>query len=200
MTLRDHVRRFGAVAVVVWLVAGTALGGVLLIRHVVALPTPDVTDTALREALRRDLPMPGWRAIHFMYRACPCSRRTIAHLLEAHRPADVRELVVLVDDDGQGDPSDTRLVAAGFRVEVITPDVLRGRYHLEAAPVLVVMSPDDELAYIGGYNRHKQGPAYEDLAIISDLRAHRTARPLPVFGCATSARLARMLDPLNLAR
>jgi hypothetical protein len=107
--------------------------------------------------------------------------------------------VVVVDDDGLSGPEDERLRKAGFGVIVITPTSLRERYHLEAAPVLVVMSPDDEIVYIGGYNRHKQSAAYEDIAIVAELRARETPTTLPVFGCATSARLSRVMDPLNLA-
>ena len=183
-----------------WLVIGVTLGAVLLLRHMVPLPTPAHTDTVLRDAIRVDLPQPTWRAVHVMYRDCACSRRTIDHLLASSRPAQLAELVVMVDDDGKPGADDARLRAAGFAVHVITPDQLRGRYHLEAAPVLVVMSPGGELDYIGGYNRHKQSSAYEDVAIIDDLRLGGNVSTLPVFGCATSARLANLVDPLHLAR
>ncbi|HEY1816121.1 MAG TPA: hypothetical protein VGG74_27425 [Kofleriaceae bacterium] len=188
------------VGLVAWLVVGTAVGGALLIRHLVALPTPARTDTTLRDAVRKLLPQRGWRALHVMYRDCPCSQRTIAHLLASPRPAELAELVLIVDDDRQSGPEDARLRAAGFPVVVIGPDELRGRFHLEAAPVLIVMSPEGELAYVGGYNRHKQGAAYEDLAIVADARARHDVAPLPVFGCATSSRLANEVDPLHLGR
>ncbi|HEY0254405.1 MAG TPA: hypothetical protein VGC41_22915 [Kofleriaceae bacterium] len=181
-----------------WLIATTLLGGVLLVHHLVALPTPSAADHALRDALRVELPSATWRAVHVMYRSCGCSRRTIDHLLGSHRPADIHELVLMVDDAGRPDPRDRALVDAGFDVDVITPDALHARFDLEAAPVLVVMSPDGELAYVGGYNRHKQSAAYEDISIIEELRQHRTATALPVFGCATSARLQRAVDPLGL--
>ncbi|HEY3804246.1 MAG TPA: hypothetical protein VGL61_16630 [Kofleriaceae bacterium] len=183
-----------------WLVIGTAVGGALLIRHLVPLPAPPRTDTALRDAVRELLPQRGWRAVHVMYRDCPCSQRTIAHLLASQRPAELAELVLIVDDDRQSGPEDPRLRAAGFPVSVIAPDELRDRFHLEAAPVLIVMSPEGELAYVGGYNRHKQSAAYEDAAIVADVRARHDVAPLPVFGCATSARLANEVDPLHLGR
>ena len=44
----------------------------------------------------------------------------------------LRELVVMVDDDGAAGPEDERLRAAGFGVVVIDPDALHARYHLEA--------------------------------------------------------------------
>jgi hypothetical protein len=200
VTIRESLRGAGIVALVIWLVAATVLGGILLLRHLVPLPLPDTNDSTTRQALRQILPAPTWRAFHVMYRTCPCSQRTIKHLLDAPRPADLRELVIVVDDDGHGDPEDDQLRRGGFGVEVITPTMLHDNYHLEAAPVLVVMSPDDEVVYMGGYNRHKQSAAYEDVAIITDLRAHRATEPLPVFGCAISERLARLIDPLNLAR
>ena len=183
-----------------WLVVGTAVGGALLIRHLVPLPTPARTDTTLRDAVRELLPQRGWRAVHVMYRDCPCSQRTIAHLLASPRPAELAELVLVVDDDRQGELEDAQLRAAGFAVVVIGPDELRTRFDLEAAPVLIVMSPEGELAYVGGYNRHKQSAAYEDGAIVAEARARHDVAPLPVFGCATSARLANIVDPLRFAR
>ena len=176
-----------------WLIASTLLGGILLIRHLVALPTPAITDVVLREAIRGQLPAPTWRVVHFMYRECACSRRTIDHLVSAPRPAGLHELAVVVDDAGKPGPEDARLRAAGIAVVVVTPEMVHQLYHLEAAPVLAVMTPDGEVVYLGGYNRHKQSAAYEDLAIIADLRAHHSARALPVFGCATSERLSRAL-------
>jgi hypothetical protein len=182
----------------IWLVGGVLLGGALLIRHLVAMPTPAATDSTLRGALDAITTPSRWREVHFLYRACTCSRRTIAHLLHDREPRDVDQLVVMVDDAGLPGPDDDRLRLAGFRVELVTPEILHDRFHVEAAPLLVVLTPDDELAYVGGYNRHKQSPAYEDLQIVEDLRAQRAVAALPVFGCATSARLARTFDPLGL--
>jgi hypothetical protein len=186
------------VAIVVWLVAGTGLGGILLARHVVALPTPAAADAQLRSAVTGVLPARTWRAIHVMYRWCKCSQRTIDHLVARRSAPGVGELVLMVDDEGQPSADDARLVAAGFAVRVITPDELRARYHVEAVPVLLIADPAGDVKYVGGYNRRKQSPRYEDLAILADVMARHRSEPLPVFGCATSARLARALDPLGL--
>jgi hypothetical protein len=200
MTRSPRLRWLAIGGLVVWIAGGLAVGGLLLIKHLVALPTPAITDHTLRDAVAASTPSGRWRAVHFMYRSCPCSRRTIDHLLHEPPLPDLHQLVVMVDDEGGPGPEDDRLRAAGFEVVIVTPDVLRARYHVEAAPMLVFVSPDGELAYVGGYNRHKQSPAYEDREILSNLRAHHESRPLPVFGCATSSRLARIVDPLNLDR
>ena len=185
---------------VLWLVGGSALGGILLIKHMIALPTPALGDPTLRDILAATTRPGRWREVHFMYQSCNCSRRTIKHLLETPRDPEVDQVVVMVDDDGAPGAEDAPLRAGGFPVTLIKPEELRTRYHVEAAPVLVVITPEDELAYIGGYNRHKQSLAYEDREILAELRAHRAAAPLPVFGCATSARLAQIVDPLHLPR
>ena len=183
------------------------LGGVLLIQHLVALPVPGTTSSKLRDQLARELGVDQsrqrrqrWHVMHVMYRACPCSQRTIAHLLSSQRPAATDELVLIADDEGRAAAEDERLRGRGYRVRVITPRQLRDDFDLEAAPVLVIARGDGELVYVGGYTRHKQGAAFEDLEILAALRQAGAPATLPVYGCPTSERLARSLDPLGLRR
>ena len=183
-----------------WLVAMIGLGGLLLARHMVALPAPDRGDPTLAAAVAARASRGSWFAVHILYRPCPCSGRIVRHLLASDRPADLREHVVLVDDVAREDDVVRDLRAHGFTVELATPAELAARWHDEAAPLLVVADPEGAVRYAGGYGRHKQAPQIEDLAIISDLRADQGRGALPVFGCATSARLARQVDPLGLAR
>jgi hypothetical protein len=187
-------------ALALWIAGGTVLGGLLMMRHTVALPAPATDDPALIAALRAAFPPSGdrLRAVHALYRPCPCSRRLLDHLLERRARADVDELVIVTDDDGRPGAADAALRAAGFRVLVTTPRELHERFAIEAAPMLVVARPGGELAYVGGYNRRKQSPRYEDTAILDELARRPAAAPRPVFGCPTSARLADALDPLGL--
>lgn len=181
-----------------WVVVAVVVGGLLLAPHLIALPMPTTADTAFRNAIAARLRTAMWGAVHVMYRSCACSRRTVAHLTARRRSADLDELVFMVDDAGEAGPEDAVLRAAGFRVEVITPAALRDELHVEAAPLLAIARPNHELAYVGGYNRHKQSAAYEDLTIIAELRASRDRASLPIFGCATNTRLADQIDPLGM--
>lgn len=197
------MRRILQVLLGLWLVGGVVLGGALLVHHLIALPTPPPTSAALHDQMRQLFARPWsddgkWHALHVMYRACPCSQRTIAHLTERARPADLDELVLIVDDEGKPGEEERALEARGYRVAVTTPERLRRELTLEAAPVLVIARPGGEVVYVGGYTRHKQSNAYEDLAILSELRRQQERGALPVFGCPTSERLARQLDPLRL--
>jgi hypothetical protein len=193
------VRRVLLILLGLWAVGGVLLGGVLLLQHMVALPVPDTGDARLRAQMAQVFPADGrWRAMHVLYRSCPCSQRTIAHLTKPPRPAALDELVLMIDDDGAAGAEDEPLRRRGFRVQVVTPAALGERFDLRAAPVLVVARPDGALAYVGGYNRHKQSGAYEDREIIAALRQEHTPETLPVFGCSTNEQLAKRLDPLGL--
>ena len=101
------------------------------------------------------------------------------------------------------DARDTRWVPDQVMDSILKagePAELAARWHDEASPLLVIADPAGAVRYVGGYGRHKQSPVVEDLAILADLRAAHDRAALPVFGCATSARLARRVDPLGLAR
>ncbi|MGE0404506.1 MAG: hypothetical protein AB7T06_47795 [Kofleriaceae bacterium] len=178
-------RKLALIVLAVWLAAGTVAGGVLLLRHA-ALRVPASTSATLRTAVSRALPPSGrWGMVHVMYRECTCSTKTIVHLIGRRALPGIDELVLVVDDGGVSSPEDQRLRDAGFGVGVITPSVLRDTYAITAAPVLVVARPDRELAYVGGYNRHKQEPRFMDVAIVRDAMHDATVSPLPVFGCLT---------------
>ena len=199
------MRRLLVVLLGLWLAGGIVLGGLLLVQHLIALPAPDVTSAQLRGQMQRVFHGRWrhdghWHVMHVMYRACPCSQRTLAHLTGGKRPPDLDEMVLIVDDEGRSEEADLELVKHGYRVQVITPEALHRDYDLEAAPVLVIARPGGELAYVGGYTRHKQSNAYEDLAILSALRRQDDRNALPVFGCPTSEQLSRQLDPLGLRR
>lgn len=195
--LRRGVARVG---LALWLVAMMGLGALLLARHMLALPAPDRDDPTVAAAVAARAPRGSWFAVHILYRPCPCSGRIVDHLLGSRRPAGLRELVVLVDDVAREDDTVRGLRARGFAVELSTPAELAARWNDEAAPLFIVADPDGAVGYVGGYNRHKQSPRIEDLAIVADLQAARVSVARPVFGCATSARLARRADPLGLAR
>ncbi|HVV85760.1 MAG TPA: hypothetical protein VHE35_22025 [Kofleriaceae bacterium] len=185
-------------ALLLWLAAMIGLGALLLVSHTIPLPTPRKDDPAVAAAVAARAPHGSWFAVHILYRQCPCSGRVLAHLLAGGRPADLRERVVLVDETAREDAQVQALRAAGFDVELLTPAQLLERWHDEATPLLVVADPEGNVRYLGGYGRHKQSPAIEDLAILADLRADRTRDALPVFGCPATRGLARRLDPLRL--
>lgn len=182
---------------VFWFVAMLAIGATLMARHVVALPRP--SDNADLAAAMLTLRGPGdegrWMAVHVLYADCRCSKRIADHLLDGERPADVREHVLYV---GRSEYFERRLTDAGFALHLVTAESLQARYHMQAAPMLVLVAPSGSISYVGGYTATKQGLDPRDLQIIADGRVGRATEPLPVFGCAVSNELKSRVNPLGV--
>ncbi|MCB9731856.1 MAG: hypothetical protein H6745_04395 [Deltaproteobacteria bacterium] len=182
-----------------WSLAAVVLGGTLMAKHLVTLPAPKTDDGALLAAVD-GLRAPGergrWMAVHFLYSECNCSKRVIDHMVEVPRRPDVIDKVILVGDGSRLAP---RLRAHGIAVEAIAPADMTARFHVDAAPLLVVAAPDGHIAYLGGYTRRKQGPDIQDLAIFGELVGGAPApEALPLYGCATAKSLQDMLDPFGI--
>lgn len=191
-------RQLAHIALSLWVAVCVVVGGALLVFHLQPLPVPPIEDAQLREALASTATPAEhgrWRLVHVMYARCPCSNKIIEHLVSSTRPADVAERVVIVD---ASDALRERLRAAGFIVEVVDAPTLQRRYHLEAAPVLVVADERGRLRYVGGYTERKQGPVSHDVEIVDQLRRGDRLEALPLFGCATSRTLQQAVDPFSL--
>jgi hypothetical protein len=180
-----------------WAAALLFVGAVLLGRHVVALPKPERNPITTRAfaALREPGDHGRWLAVHVLYAGCKCSARIVDHLAQAEPNPSVREVVLWVGQDLQ---SQARLAGAGFRVRGLEPEVLRDRFGVEAAPVLIVLDPQDRARYVGGYTSRKQGPDIQDRKVLAALLGGARPAENPVLGCAVSGRLKTALDPLGL--
>jgi hypothetical protein len=130
-----------------------------------------------------------------LYTGCRCSERILAHLLSTQRPAGVAEKILFV---GEGNLDTARVRAKGFGVERVTRDELGRRFHVSGVPLLALVGTDGALDYAGGYTDSKQGPVIRDLELIETARTGRIENVLPLFGCAVSRKLEKVLDPFGL--
>jgi hypothetical protein len=182
-----------------WAVAFVVICAYLLAPHLLTLPVPESGDAGLQRSVAHRLPgqQARWLVLHVLDEDCPCSLRVLDHLLTTPRPSGVVERVVLIA--AAGDPARTAAIRArGFDLDVVSPDRLGERYHLEAAPLLVVVDPADIVRYVGGYTPRKQADDVRDQAIIAAVTHGERVAPLPTFGCAVGAALRTTLDPLHL--
>ncbi len=196
-TTRSLGRRLARAGLGVWFIVMLSVGASLLARHVVALPRPTI-DPALVTAmasLRTEKDSGRWMVVHVLYAECRCSQRIAEHLLDAPRPEDTTEEVLLVGHDAD---LEARLAARSFRVLSLRPEELGERFHIVAVPSFLVTAPDGSIRYAGGYTARKQGPDPRDRAIVQDLRMGKDVEPLPIFGCAVGEKLERQLNPLGL--
>jgi hypothetical protein len=194
--LRGLGQPLARLGLAIWFVLLVGVCATLLGRHLIALPRPP-NDVALAQAMSslRGVGGGGWMTVHVLYAECTCSLLVAEHVLAGPRPAGVTERILLIGHDAG---LETRFASEGFPVAVVTEDEAATRFHVVAAPALVILAPDDTVRYVGGYTERKQGPDPKDLAIVADARAGKDVSPLPIFGCAVSARLRASLNPLGL--
>ena len=182
----------------VWACLMIVIGASLMVSHWVPLPRPAVDDAAWSANLadiRTDPASGRWAVLHFLYTDCPCSRRVLEHVIEQPPREGVTERIVLIGSDAA---LTTRAEQQGYEVDRVSPEELKSKYGVEAAPLLVVSDPDGIPRYAGGYTSRKQGPDFQDRHIIADLMAGYDVKPLPLYGCAVSRRLQGIVDPLGL--
>jgi hypothetical protein len=188
--------------IVVWAAACVLVGTYLLASHLLTMPAPAPTDpvlhrgiTAHRGAHQRD----RWLVLHVVYDECGCSQRVLDHLLADRRPTDVAERIVLVTEHrAQRAAWIAAIPAHGFELDVVTPEQLVADYDIEAAPMMVIVDPQDTVRYVGGYTSRKQASDVRDLAVIAAVQRGEVVEPLPTFGCAIGRALNSRLDPLGI--
>jgi len=184
----------------VWIAGFVVVGAYLLAPHLLTLPVPVPADPALVHSVAQRLPSQhGWLVLHVLDQDCQCSLRVLDHLLAGPRPAGVAERVVLIAS--APDPARIAAIRArGFDLDVVAPEALGERYHLSAAPLLLVVDPADAIRYLGGYTQRKQAGDIRDAAIITAVTRGERVQPLPTFGCAVGAALSATVDPLGIRR
>ena len=181
----------GKGGLILWVGGLLAITSTLMIGHWVSLPHPPAGNTIAAEFVDNE----GVNAFHFLYADCPCSRRTLEHVLERLPVDGVHETVVLVGSERE---VASRALTAGYRVLEVTPQELKRRFAVEAAPLLVVTESTGRIVYSGGYTSRKQGLAFQDVLILEAAKDGLVPDELPLFGCAVSKGLKALTDPLSL--
>ena len=186
-----------------WAAVCVVVGTYLLASHLLTLPAPAPTDPVLHRgiAARRGAhQLDRWLVLHVVFDECVCSQRVLEHLLaDVRRPPGVAERVILVTDHrAERGAWIAAIPSRGFELDVVTPEQLIADYHIEAAPLLVIVDPHDTVRYVGGYTPRKQADDVRDVAMIEALRRGDHVEPLPTFGCAVGRALKEKIDPLGI--
>jgi hypothetical protein len=187
-----------AVLIGLWGVATAVPLATLMAAHDLPLPAASIQPMA---ALA--MPQQGdWRVIHVLADGCPCSGSVADALIERKSAAGALELAVVepVSAKPTGKSLALRMKAGGFAVSDALPADVARQLHIEGGPWLVIVRPDGQVAYSGGYAsvRPRQGTPLSDQTILKRLQQGEAVDPLPAYGCATSRRLQQTIDPLGL--
>ena len=193
--MRSVCRWLSKVFLAGWIVIALTGLASLSLSHMAAMPEPDDEARLTRAmlALRHDTTTNF--LVHVIYAGCSCTERLFAHLVERGRLPGSDELVLFVGEDPVKRQSAER---AGFAFTTVSATELADRYGLEAAPVLAAFDATGRLRYVGGYYAHPSTVSPLDEKIYAQLATAASPAPLPVFGCAVSARLQKSVDPLGI--
>lgn len=190
------------VGIMVWAAACVVVGTYLLATHLLTMPAPAPTDPVLHRgiAARRGAhQLDRWLVLHVVFDECVCSQRVLDHLLADPRPPGLAERIVLVTEHRAARAAWIAAIPAhGFELDVVTPEQLVAEYHIEAAPMLVIVDPQDTVRYVGGYTPRKQAADVRDIVVIAAVQRGELVEPLPTFGCAIGRALNSRLDPLGI--
>lgn len=198
MSKKTKTKWFAIVLLGGWFCGMSYVGACLMVGHWIALPHPTTDNHVWAQKIsetRNENTEQEWTAFHFIYGDCPCSRRVLRKIMESNPQTNVFERVVLIG----GAPELARQAEQrGYEVDVVTLEQLVQKYGLESAPLLVVLDPDGQPCYAGGYTSRKQGLDVRHIEIISQLVAGNDYESLPLYGCAVSDSLKAIVDPLGL--
>jgi hypothetical protein len=87
-----------------------------------------------------------------------------------------------------------RIPGPRHRYGTVDPQLIEPHSGLRGVPLLLFVSPQNQIAYLGGYG----AAGDQDETIFHQLRAGLKPVALPMIGCAVGSRLQRRLDPLHL--
>ncbi len=196
MTSKSPARRLAAKLFIgAWIVIVSLALGSLGVSHLAALPKPDDDARVARAALALRSDPSSDFVVHVIYSGCTCTARLFAHLMERKPFPGAKELILFVGDDSTKRDAAER---AGYSFRSVTSDQLATGFGLEVAPVMLAFDTTGTLRYLGGYFDKPAARSALDGQIRQRILAGASPDPLPVFGCAVSARLQRKVDPLGV--
>ena len=191
VAMRGIRRWVGLLCIVIWLAITGTLVASLSLGHWALLPHPAVGETFPAKPTQRSTQR--LHAFHFLYNDCPCSQRVLDRVVNRLPVDGMDERIVLIG----GDSVDVE-IPSGFKSDHCTPQELKKKYGVEAAPLLVVIRSDGTILYSGGYTHRQRGPNIQDESILRSIVGGDDVEGLPVFGCAVSNELKQLVDPFRL--
>lgn len=165
--------------------------------HWITLPKPDLSNVQWPAQLTSKNPdgAASWNAFHFLYSDCPCSMRILDELVKHPPHPGVHETIFLI---GESVTAADAAIRIGYSIKYTTPEKVEEEFGIEAAPLLIVRSDEQAVTYLGGYTSRRQSLNAQHREIISRCYAGDEVVSLPLYGCAVSAGLKDLVDPLRM--
>ncbi len=137
-----------------------------------------------------------WTLTHVVSESCKCSAKVVEYLIQRGPQKDLNEEVLIIGHP----PQVTELHQRGFKTRELNPDDLKEDISKLGVPFLLITTPKGDTVYAGGYSEKsvQDGSPIKDLEILQSLQGTRTVASFPIFGCAVSRKLQKIVDPFSM--
>jgi hypothetical protein len=186
--------RLGKIFLIIWIPVISAVIGFLMVNHLIAMPLPD-DYKRIQDNMPHLRSGPGWLMVHVIYQNCSCTTALTTSLLKRGSEPGINESVIFVGDDPE---FKRRFEVRGFSFHFMTKYTIADLYGIEAAPMLLIFSPDNQLEYGGGYFERPSVYRSMDQKYLGRIKKGEHVKALPLYGCAVSARLQKITDPFGI--
>jgi hypothetical protein len=138
----------------------------------------------------------AWTLTHVVSESCKCSAKVVEYLLKRGPEKDVNEEILIIGHP----PQITELHQRGFKTRALNPDDLKEDITKLGVPFLLITTPKGDTVYAGGYSEKsvQDGSPIKDLEILNSLQGKGTVASFPIFGCAVSRKLQKIVDPFSM--
>ncbi|MCI5065534.1 hypothetical protein MRY87_07410 [bacterium] len=194
-TKKEAKERFAVVLFFAWAVLCLALGSILMVKHIIPLPVAFIpSQSFLSSVANSNEPL---NVVHVLTEGCKCSAVISRYLVERGPLSGVRERVLYA---AKSDAAIEPFREAGFETELLRSEGQIASYGITASPMFVVVNGAGEQLYTGGYSERllRHSGQVKDRQIIAGLAKGDSFSALPVFGCAVSKKLKKMVDPIGI--
>ena len=189
--MNRHSRTFilKVILIAVWMLGVSTIMASLTSSHTMSF-FPDISLIKTRAGTGT------WTMTHVLGPGCKCSREVFRYLIQRGPEKEISEQVILL---GAMPDEEKALIDRGFSVHQKSPRDIASEKAV-GVPFLLITSPKGDALYSGGYSDHtiREGTPLHDLQILASLKDGKTASEFPIFGCAVSQRIQKLIDPLSL--
>lgn len=138
----------------------------------------------------------NWALSHILAPGCGCSDYVLKSLLSRKPNSSILETVYWMSDV---EPAFSEsLVKAGYQFKLLPPS--NDKSKIEGVPTLMVFNGGEQPLYAGGYSSQKLNSVnhVKDQEILLGLMGKGPLKEFPIFGCATSLKYRKILNPFAL--
>lgn len=174
-----------------WFLASLSVVGLLVGGHYIAFNPIDMSSLAQFSDSKK------WTVQHVIGEGCGCSETIFNYLKNRGPQQNYTESVTIIGNSKNWAES---LAQVGFQVQLVSEKEISDT-EIHGVPFLSIFNEQRRPLYQGGYGSHfiKKAEDIQDLEIVKSLQGTgKTIANFPIFGCATSSKYKKILDPFNL--